>query len=273
MTNNNLKIAFFGTPEFATETLSALAEAGYNTSAIITQPDRPLGRKHAMTPSPVKVWALAHNVPVVSLTDIEQIQFDLGIVVAYGNIIPRKILGIPKYGIINIHYSLLPKYRGASPVQAALLAGDTETGVTIATLEKKLDRGPILAKVVHPIAPNDTYNTLHPKLVRLGNDLLIKTLEDYLAGKTVPQTQEHSKATYCGKIDTSDGLIDLADPVRSDRIVRALNPNPGAYFVYKNKRIKVLSGHISDELYIPEKIIPEGGREMTWGDFKRGNKI
>ena len=180
--NKNLNFAFWGTPDVAEGTLEILKEAGYIPSLIITAPDKPQGRKMILTPPPVKVWAEKNNVPFIQPEKLNDFRlennFDLSIVVAYGKIIPENILNAPKLGSINIHYSLLPKYRGAAPVEAAILNGDTETGVSIQKMFPKLDAGHILAQEKVKILPDETAPELRLRLIKIGGNLLVKLLQN-----------------------------------------------------------------------------------------------
>ncbi|MDO8493216.1 MAG: methionyl-tRNA formyltransferase [bacterium] len=276
---NDLKIAFFGTPGFAVSILDELDKSGIKPDLIVTNPDEPKGRKLIITPPPVKIWAIKNNIPVIqpeklSVSDFVSLKtFDLSIVAAYGKIIPEEILNLPKHGTLNVHPSLLPKYRGPSPLQSAILNGDTETGVSIMLLDKEMDHGPIIAQEKFALLNQLYLPELKEALAKVAGQMLIKIIPDWIVGKVRATPQDHSKATFCKKITTTEGLIDLSDPIKSDRVVRALNPDPGAYMMLGGKRVKILSGHIEGDSYMPERIIPEGKKEMAWEDFKKGNKI
>ncbi len=215
----SIKVIFFGTPELALPTLQALLNNNYHISLIVTSPDKPAGRGRKLTPPPVKEFALIKKIPVIQpkkLTDniIEQIkgyQADLGIVVAYGKIIPLQLIQSFPYGIINIHPSLLPRWRGASPIQSALLSGDKITGVSIMLLDEKLDHGPILTQRQTFISDDDYASTLTVKLFNLGAELLINILPLYLEGKITPKPQDERLATFCQKISKDDAEIDWHD--------------------------------------------------------------
>lgn len=269
-----MHIAFFGTPELCIPILESLSEAGYTPSLIVTNPDRPIGRKQIMTPTPVKVWGEEHNIPVLSpekLRDEFREAFtkhtiDLSIVVAYGKIMPEWLIHLPKHGTINIHYSLLPKYRGASPVEAALLHGDTKTGVCIQKMAYELDSGDIIAEQEVPIEPNDTTPVLRDKLNMIAADMLVAVLPQYIAGKLQPVAQDHSQATFCHKIAKSDGEVNFT--TMSDQDIwnryRAYYPWPGIFcFDETGKRIKITEAAMKDGEFIMKKIIPEGKSEIT----------
>ncbi|MEK7088822.1 MAG: methionyl-tRNA formyltransferase, partial [Patescibacteria group bacterium] len=235
MQKNNLNFVFWGTPDVASETLEILKENGYMPSLIITAPDKPQGRKMLITPPPVKIWAIENNIPYLQPEDLKEFipevelrgnspKFNLGenlmsdlkepaklsIVVAYGKIIPEDIINLPKFGSINIHYSLLPKYRGASPVESAILNGDTETGITIQKMEYKMDTGPIIAQEKIEIGNEEKAPDLRKRLIKIGGELLIKILPNFIDGKIKLIPQDGSKASVCKKIKKEDGLVNLA---------------------------------------------------------------
>ncbi len=222
------KIIFFGTPRLSLPTLTALLDNNYHIPLIVTSPDKPSGRGRKLTPSPVKEFAQLKNIPVIQpdkLTDeiIEQIkshQAEVGVVVAYGKIIPLKLIQIFPSGIINIHPSLLPRWRGASPIQSALLAGDKVTGVSIMLLDEKLDHGPILTQRQIFIDRNDYASTLTTKLFDLGAHLLVNILPLYLKGEIKPRAQDERLATFCQKISKSDAEINWHDP--AEKIMRQI---------------------------------------------------
>lgn len=234
MKQNN-KIIFFGTPKFALPTLSALHQKGFNIVLVVTKPDKPAGRNLKLTPTPVKIMAEKLSYPVCdSIKDLyletESLKPDLGIVVAYGKIIPQKILDSFPLGCINIHPSLLPKYRGTSPIQTAILNGDQETGVTIMKLDKEMDHGDIISQSQIPISKTDDSKVLHNKLATKGAELLIKVLPDYLLGKLKPTPQNHNQATFTKMITKEAGQIDWnKDAEEIERQIRAYYPWPGSF--------------------------------------------
>jgi methionyl-tRNA formyltransferase len=211
------KLLFAGTPEFALESLRALHQAGHVPAAVLTQPDRPAGRGKKMTQSPVKRFALEHGIPVwqpETLKDAEmvmkisEIEVDLMIVAAYGLLLPQAVLDLPVRGCVNVHASLLPRWRGASPIQAAILEGDTETGVTLMQMEAGLDSGPVLACAAIEIGAEETAGTLHDRLATLGGELLVQKIGEILDGKLAAIPQDDALATYAGKIRKQDVAID-----------------------------------------------------------------
>ncbi|MDP2586524.1 MAG: methionyl-tRNA formyltransferase [Candidatus Komeilibacteria bacterium] len=250
--DNSTKIVFFGTPKFAVPTLQALVTEGYHVVLVITQPDEPVGRKQVLTPTPIKVEALKLNVPVKeNLWEIKNYNADLGVVVAYGKIIPQAILDLFPLGLLNIHPSLLPKYRGPSPIQSAILNGDDETGVSIIKLDEQMDHGPIISQIQVPISKDESSPTLFDKLSVLGAELMIKALPDYVAGKAKLEPQDDSKATYCEMINKEDGLIDWTNSAdQIERQIRAYAPWPGSFSEFdvnhKKINIKIISAIICD---------------------------
>ena len=273
--SNNLKFVFFGTPDVASETLEILKENGYIPSLIITSPDKPQGRKMILTPPPVKIWAEKNNLPYLQPEKLNKdlnIDSELFIVVAYGKIIPKEILKIPPSGSINIHYSLLPKYRGASPVESAILNGDTETGVTIQKMEFKLDSGPILAQEKVKILSDEKTNDLRSRLIKIGGNLLVKKLPEIINNKIKPTLQKESEVTHCKKINKEDGLINLNTTGTTNyNKFRAYVIWPRTFFFEKNKRIIITDAVLENGNFIIKKIIPEGKKEITWEEFKKTN--
>ena len=273
MKNNNLKIAFWGTPDVAEKTLEELLNCDLIPNIIITNPDRPQGRGLDLTPSPVKVLAKKHNLEVITpekittdfIEDFKNREIDVSIVVAYGQILPIEIIDSPKFGTLNIHYSLLPKYRGASPVESALLSGDTETGVSIQKMIQKLDAGDLIGLEKVAISETTTKQDLREKLIQTGAELLVKVLPDYIEGKITPTAQDESQASRCGKIKKEDGLIDPdGDAQLNYNKYRAYYGWPGVYFFENGKRIKVTSARLENGKFVIEKVIPEGKKETTW---------
>ena len=235
-----LRIVFMGTPELAGESLAALLrEPAFQIVAVVTQPDRPKGRDLKLTPPPVKQIALAAGLPVLQPVKARDESFIAGLrsfhpeliaVAAFGQILPGTILEMPRYGCLNVHTSLLPKYRGASPIQSAILNGDAETGVTIMKMDAGLDTGDILTHRATPIRDDDNAATLHDRLASLGAQLLVETIPGYVAGEIQPRPQAHESATHVAKIRKEDGRIDWQQPARAiwNRI-RAFTPWPGAF--------------------------------------------
>ena len=298
----NLNFVFWGTPDVASETLEILKENGYMPSFIITAPDKPQGRKMIITPPPAKVWAIKNNLPYVQPENLEikeiwdvlrtlgrsdgdgQRKFsaenfrgeqnipDFFLVVAYGKIIPENILNMPKLGSINVHYSLLPKYRGASPVESTILNGDPETGVTIQKMEYKIDSGPIIAEEKVNILPDEKAGELRTRLIKIGGELLIKTLPEFIDGKIKEIPQNENEATFCKKIKKEDGLIDLNnDPIKNYNKFRAYASWPRTFFFQNNKRIIITDAVLENGLFIIKNVLPEGKKEIKYEDFLKIN--
>jgi methionyl-tRNA formyltransferase len=242
-------IIFMGTPDFAVPSLHLLCQEGYDVALVVTQPDRPKGRGRKREPPPVKVKALDLNLEVMQpstlksqeFTDqIKRIQPDFLVVIAFGHILSEKILQLPKCGAINIHASLLPKYRGPAPIQWAIINGDSQTGVTTMFMDKGMDTGNVLLTKKEPILPEDTAATLHDRLANSGADLLIKTLKDYGAHKLNPVAQDHSKATYAPLLKKEDGHINWKRPAEElEPFVRGMTPWPGAFTFHNETRLKI----------------------------------
>lgn len=257
-----MKIVFFGTPQFSADFLQGLLnEPSFDIAGVICQPDEPLGRKKILTPPPTKQLAATHNIPVFQPTKLKDdafieslrtLQADAFVVVAYGRIIPQIILDLPKLGVINVHPSLLPKYRGPSPMQSAIAAGETETGISIMLLDALMDHGPILAQTKLPITPTTTSESLMATVVDLGVPLLIDTLKKLESGKITPIEQEHTAATICSLLSRTDGLIDWTQPAHLiDAKIRGLNPWPGT----STANLKIFSVLISNRTLPPGQIL------------------
>jgi len=277
-----LKFAFWGTPSIASETLEILKNNGYLPSIIVTSPDKPAGRGLVLTPSPVSLWAKKNNIPCLKpekitlefIYNLKPSTYNLFIVVAYGKILPETMIDSPKLGTINIHYSLLPKYRGASPLESALLNGDSVTGVSIQQMAFKLDSGPIIASKEISIDINETKNELRSKLKKIGGDLLCEIIPKIIDKSIIPKIQDESQATYCTKIKKEDGEIDLnGDPIANYNKYRAFYGWPGVYFftIKHNKkiRIKITKAKFENDKFVIEKVIPEGKKEISYEDFLR----
>jgi len=235
-----MKVVFMGTAELSCASLEALARDGqFAVAAVVTQPDRPKGRELKRQPPPVKALAQQLNLPVLQparardeafIAELRELAPELVVVVAYGQILPQSILDLPRYGCLNVHTSLLPKYRGAAPIQWAIANGDAETGVTLMKMDAGLDTGPIVAQLPAPIQPTDDSATLHDRLAKLGAELLVATLPDYVAGKIQPRPQPAEGVRHAPKIKKEDGRIDWHLPARTlGNRLRAFTPWPGAY--------------------------------------------
>ena len=268
-----MNFVFFGTPDVAEETLEILKESGFLPSLIVTSPDKPQGRKMLITPPPVKVWAIENNIPYIQPEKIKggdlKNNFDLAIVVAYGKLLSEEIINTPKLGSINIHYSLLPKYRGASPVESAILNGETETGVTIQRMEYKMDSGAILAQEETKIGENETAPELRHRLIKIGGELLVKILPEFVDGKIKPVPQNESLASVCKKIKKEDGLVNLATepPSVLYNQFRAYASWPRTFFFKDGKRIIITDAILQDNQFVIKKVLPEGKKEVSWEDF------
>ena len=306
-----MKIIFIGTPEYGAIVLEGLIKGGYRPVLAVTVPDKPKGRKQILTPPVVKVVAKKHNIPVEQPEMIKNLKLkiknlkpDLGILAAYGQIIPKDILDIPKFGFLNVHPSLLPKYRGPSPIQFTILNGEKKSGVTIILMDEKIDHGPIISQKSLEIKEQETSETLHDKLAQLGAYLLLETIPKWVKGLIKPKEQDDVQATFTKILFREDGKIDWKKPVELlEREIRAFYPWPGSYIIWENKgkliKIKILKTRafkspdffkvkypIGKVLVVPqneigvqckkdflviEKLQPEGKKEMTAEDFIRGH--
>jgi methionyl-tRNA formyltransferase len=247
------RIVFMGSPEFALPTLGALNHH-YPVVGVVTQPDRPAGRGQVLSPPPVKTLAASLGLPVIqprrlkepeALQQLRQWKPDLIIVAAFGQILKPEVLELPQYGCINVHASLLPRWRGAAPIQAAILHGDDQSGVTIMQMDPGLDTGPILSQRSTAITPQDTAESLGNRLAQLGADLLIETLPAYIDGKINPRPQENSLATYAPMLEKEAGRLDFHQAAELlARQVRAFNPWPGAFTIWQGTYIKIHQAHV-----------------------------
>lgn len=257
MTQQPLRVGFAGTPDFAAQHLQALLQNGFDVPVVLTQPDRPSGRGKKLMPSPTKIVALAANIPVWQPTSLknEEIQKDLAaqeldvlVVVAYGMLLPQAVLDIPKYGCLNVHGSLLPRWRGAAPIQRAIEAGDTETGVCIMQMEAGLDTGPVLSVRTCPITPITTAASLFNDLESLGTEALIATLQNIEALLSQAKEQDHAQSTYAHKITKTEAFIDFGQSaIEIDRKIRAFYPFPGAFTSANNERVRIHQATVIDD--------------------------
>lgn len=244
-----MKIVFMGTPDFAAGALKSLIEAGHEITAVVTQPDKAKGRSQELLPPPVKVVALEHGIPVLQpvrikrpeeVEKLKQYPADIYVVAAFGQILSQEILDIPEYGCLNIHASLLPKYRGASPIQHVIIDGEEKTGITIMQMDAGLDTGDMLYQKEIAISPKDTYASLHDKLMVLGGEAIVEALPLLEQGKLVPRKQEDALSCYAHLIDKTMGELDFTKSAEIlDRLIRGLNPWPSAYTTYHGKQLKV----------------------------------
>ena len=297
-------IIFMGTPDFAVPTLQALVQNGYDVALVVTQPDRPKGRGRQLAAPPVKVNALELNLDILQpstlknkkfIDQIGRIQPDFLVVIAFGHLLTETILQLPKFGAINIHASLLPKYRGPAPIQWAIINGERQTGVTTMLMDKGLDTGDILLAKKEPIFAEDTSADLHDRLALSSADLLIKTLEGYASRKIKPIPQDHSQATYAPLLKKQDGYIDWKKPAEElHSFIRGMTPWPGAFTYHHQKRLKVLRAALvlenvsepggtilpgfADELRVATgkdalsilEIQAPSGKQLAIADFLRG---
>lgn len=263
----SLRLGFMGTPDFAAKALEALLETDHEIACVYSQPPRPKGRGHQVHKSAVQELAEKHQLPVYTPTSIkgddEQSIFakhdlDIAIVAAYGLILPEAVLNTPKYGCLNIHASLLPRWRGASPIQQAIWAGDTETGVTIMQMDRGLDTGPMIAKKAIPISQEATATSLHDELATLGAEMIIDVLDTLeREGELKSEEQNEEDVTYASLLKKEQGIVNWAqDAKRIDQQIRALNPWPGVWTSFDDKRIKILAA-------TPE---PDQVTDPTWGE-------
>ena len=304
-----MRIIFMGTPDFAVGTLTALIEAGHEivlAVTVVTQPDKPRGRKQTLVAPPVREAAVSHGIPVFqpkrvrepeALEELRKYEPELIVVAAFGQLLPKELLDMPTYGCINVHASLLPKYRGAAPIQRAILNGDAVTGVTIMRMDVGLDTGDMIAKKEVVIAPEDTGGTLFNKLAKAGADLLVRTIPSIADGTAVYTPQDESEATKVGQISKKDGRIDFTRSARSIECqVRGLNPWPSAYTYLGNKTLKIWSAQVregtgaeigtvvflekdcfgvqtGDGVLVCLEVQLEGKKRMDAGAFLRGNAL
>jgi methionyl-tRNA formyltransferase len=296
-----------GSPEFAIPSLKALAE-NFQVVGVVTQPDKPAGRGQALTPPPVKSAALELGLPVIqpqrlketeAIAQLQDWQPDLIVVAAFGQILRQPVLELPQHGCVNVHASLLPRWRGAAPIQAALLHGDRETGVTVMCMDPGVDTGPTLAQQSLPIQPGDTAGVLDGRLSHLGARLVLDTLPAYLSGELTPQPQDETRATYAPLLKKEDGELDFTQSAEAlERRVRAFNPWPGAYIQWQGQPLKVLRAHIAgpgalrppvaagqrcivqkqpavgtaDGLLVLDEVQPAGKKPMPGKSFLAGNR-
>ena len=303
-----MRILFMGTPDFALFSLRALVESGADVVGVVTQPDKPKGRGYALQPPPVKVYAMERGIPVYQPETLKNGAFDeelktlapdVIVVVAYGKILPKTVLDFPRFGCINVHGSLLPAYRGAAPMQRAIMEGNGETGITTMQMDVGLDTGDMLMKTVVPIGENDNFEDMHDRLGAAGAALLLQTLEGVAAGTLVPEKQMDNEATYAAKIEKADCLLDFTADAKAvhDRI-RGLSPIPLAFtHTPDGKLLKVVEsrrGRQSGSLAAPGtvlsldegievacgngsvlllRVLPEGKGRMSAADYIRGRRI
>ncbi len=304
------RIVFMGTPEFAAASLDALVDSGANVVGVFTQPDKPKGRRMQLSQSAVKVSALSHGIEVYQPTTLrsdesfellERLAPDMIIVAAYGKILPERVINLPEFGCINVHGSLLPKYRGAAPIQRAIIDGETETGVTIMYMDAGIDTGDMLSKVVVPIEPDDDFETLHDKLAAAGAKLLVETIGKVFDGTAVREKQDDLKSNYASKIENSDCVLSFDDTAKNvHNRIRGLSPFPLAVVDHNGRALKLVASQIADDekthknpgeilkcdaknnrievacavgsIYVT-RLLPEGKGRMNASDYINGRKI
>lgn len=252
-----MNIIFMGTPDFTVPILDALDVAGHKITLVVTQPDKPKDRKQELTPPPAKEWALSHEIPVFqpkrirdpeALKELKKYKADVAVVAAFGQILPKEVLEYPTKGCINIHASLLPKYRGAAPIQWSILNGDPLTGITIMQMSEGLDDGDILLQKECVILPTDTGGSLFDKLAILGGEAITEALELLENGRIYPKKQDEKYATHVGKIDKALGHLDFSHPADElERYIRGLSPWPGAYVKFRDKVLKLWNAEVLSE--------------------------
>ncbi len=269
---SNPRFVFFGTPDFAAVVLEELFAAGMAPVAVVTNPDRPFGRKKELAPPPVKKFVMAsgNEIPVLQpeklddafIAELKKVGAEVGVLAAYGKIVPRAVFDIFPKGIVVVHPSLLPKYRGATPIQSAILAGEDLTGTTLFIMDEKVDHGPVLGSAQVPLLDMDMYATLADKLAEVSAALLIETLPKYVQGEITPVPQSETGATYTKKFSSEDGYVDLEkdEPVVVWRKVRALNPEPGVWTTKDGKRMKILDADLVGGKLVLRKVQFDGGK-------------
>jgi len=246
-----MKIIFLGTPNFSKSILKELIENNFNVVAVVTKPDKPVGRGQKMKSTPVKKLSQKENITILEpgkisniKSKIKKIEPDLGIIAAYGQIIPKEILEIPKHGFLNIHPSLLPKYRGPTPIQAAILSGDKKTGVSIILMDKKIDHGPIVAQKEIEIK-KPTYKELFEELTKVSKNLIVKTIPKWIDNEIKPEKQDENKASYTSLLSKEDGKVDWKEKaIEIERKVRAYNPWPSTFTYLNNKLLKIFNAKV-----------------------------
>lgn len=252
-----IRIVYMGTPDFAVEPLEAIIKAGYEVTAVVTQPDKQKGRGKEVKMTPVKECALRHGIPVFqpvkikepeAVAELEKYQADLFVVAAFGQLLSEEILNMPEYGCINIHASLLPAYRGAAPIQWAVLNGEKESGVTIMQMDKGLDTGDMLLKRSVELSPTETGDSLHDKLMHLGAELIVEALPKLEKGELVPEKQKDELSSYAKKLTKAMGQIDWSkNAVSLERWIRGLNSWPSAYTFFGGKTLKIWEAQVAEE--------------------------
>ncbi len=284
MSTAPLKIIFMGTPDFAVPALQALIGSMHNVIAVYTQPPRPKGRGHQIQKSPIHETADANNIPVFHPVNFKNnddkeafsnLQADIAVVAAYGLILPQAILDAPKHGCLNIHGSLLPRWRGASPIQHAIWKGDSESGNTIMQMERGLDTGPMILKQSTPITETTTAQDLHDQLANMGGDMILQVLNDLHTNHHLNSiAQDNASMTYAPLLSKEDGYIDPnASPKEIDQQIRALNPWPGTYINGLKGRVKILKAHVENDKLVFDMVQPDGKNKMDYDSAVNGGYL
>jgi len=278
-----MKIVFFGTPDYVLPILTSLHKkfvSGPGVSpiaAVVTQSPKPTGRKQILTYSPVDKWAHEHKIDIFYQSSElikNSVKADIGVLAAYGEIIPKTVIDTFPHGILVVHPSLLPKYRGASPIQGAIANGDKQVGVTIIKMDEKMDHGPIVSQFKEETKPDDTTDTLRARLFERSKDVIVEMIEPYLQGKIKPKEQNHDEATYTKIITKQDGFIEAesftSEAAKAERFIRAMQPWPQAWTLIGKKRLKILKAHLESGKLILDEVQLEGKSPVSWEEFKRG---
>ncbi len=280
-----MKIIFFGTPDFVIPVLEAIHKefdrgVEKNLVAVVTQPAKPVGREQMMKYSPIDNWAYKNRVFIIRDLKEKLPEADLGVLAAYGKIIPQSVIDHFKYGVINIHPSLLPLFRGASPIQSAIASGVNETGVSVIKMDNQMDHGPIISSFKEEVRPDDTNETLTKRLFERASDFVVNLIPSYVSGKIRLKEQDHSKATFTKILKREDGFVDLTkgEASEAERKIRAMHPWPGAYTNIKlkmkneklEKRLKILKAHLEDNKLVLDLVQLEGKNPVSGDEFKRG---
>jgi len=299
-----MRIIYLGTPDFAVEPLKAIVGSGFNVVAVVSQPDKPVGRKKEIKPTPVKEYALSQNIQVFQFEKIskeyevlKKLNADIMVTCAYGQILTQEVIDLTPKGVFNIHASLLPKYRGASPIQSVILNGEKETGVTIMKTDIGIDTGDIVSVEKTEILPRETAGELFDRLSKIGSELIVKTLKNIQKGEVVFTPQNNEQASHCKMIFKSDAVIDFNKTAQEVfNKIRGLNPSPIAYTKFNNKMLKIYRAELCEEVGEPGVVLQadkksgiviackdkairlltiqeEGGKQMSAFDFVLGRKI
>ena len=284
--NSDIRFVFFGSPDIAVAVLDELETSGLVPALVVTQPDKPAGRGRELTPSAVSVWADERGIDCLKPAKIDEAfvgelansEWDVFVVVAYGHILPHALIDIPKRGVLNVHPSLLPKFRGPSPIKSAILAGERVTGVSIMQIDEQMDHGPVIAQGRVEIEPEDwpiRASILEGILSHEGGVMLAEILPQWVAGELTATSQDDSAATYCTKLTKTDGLVDLTTDAPEAILtkIRALEGWPGAYTFFERNgtsiRVLLIDAHIEDGALVLDTVKPEGKQEMPYTDFSR----